>query len=251
MTLKKAWPTTREAVSFTCCRHSFNLRDGTGVTERPGPLPKCTHTALGAWGCSPAVAVAVADGVPAQVAVAVAGGEGVDDVLAVVMVPAAAVGVPVLPCGVQEGPGAGWGWDQGWGEDWGGNWEGRGLDWDGDWGWTSTAVGVRLGQGWAGLDWDQSGDEDGMSTGMGIRGGAGYGPRWTSTGAGTGSALGDQNGSGMDWDRATGMDHGTRMGTGMEQPCNGANWWTRTSPGMGTDDPRDEDRLLLSLPSCS
>lgn len=56
-----------------------------------------------AQGCSPAVAVAVADGVPAQVAVPVAGGEGVDDVLAVVMVPAAPVRVPVFPCG--EGAG--------------------------------------------------------------------------------------------------------------------------------------------------
>lgn len=44
------------------------------------------------------VAVAVADGVPAQVAVAVARGEGVDDVLAVVVVPAAPVRVPVLSC---------------------------------------------------------------------------------------------------------------------------------------------------------
>lgn len=125
MTLKKAWPTTREAVSFTCCRHSFNLRDGTGVRGGwPGwdPLPKYTHTPLGTRGCSPAVAVAVADGVPAQVAVAVAGGEGVDDVLAVVMVPAAPVGVPVLPCGhgtgCRQGRGQrggvwvklGWGW---------------------------------------------------------------------------------------------------------------------------------------------
>ncbi|XP_065551047.1 adenine phosphoribosyltransferase-like isoform X3 [Lathamus discolor] len=42
-----------------------------------------------AGGCSPAVAVAVADGVPAQVAVPIARSEGVDDVLAVVMVPAA------------------------------------------------------------------------------------------------------------------------------------------------------------------
>lgn len=216
---------------------------GHGETGTPPQI--YTHAAPGTWGGSPAVAVAVADGVPAQVAVAVAGGEGVDDVLAVVMVPAAPVGVPVLPCGVQEG--AGWGW----GEVWGGNWEGRGWDEDGDWGWTSTAMGVRLGQGWAGLDWDQSGDEDGMSTGMGIRGGTGYGLCWSSTGAGTGPAPGDQNGSGMDWDRATGMDHGTRMGTGMEQPCNGANWWTGTSNGMGTDDPRDGDRLLLSLPSCS
>lgn len=44
------------------------------------------------------ITVAVADGVPAQVAVAVAGGEGVDDVLAVVVVTAAPVCVPVLPC---------------------------------------------------------------------------------------------------------------------------------------------------------
>lgn len=43
------------------------------------------------------VAVAVADGVPAQVAIAIAGSEGVDDVLAVVVVPAAPVRVPVLP----------------------------------------------------------------------------------------------------------------------------------------------------------
>lgn len=48
-------------------------------------------------GCSPAVAVAVADGVPAQVAVPIAGGEGVDDVLAVVMVPAAPVCVLMFP----------------------------------------------------------------------------------------------------------------------------------------------------------
>ena len=64
----------------------------------------------------------MADGVPAQVAVAVAGGEGVDDVLAVVMVPAAAVGVAVLPCRVRAGGNAtggctqlGWCWDWGWG----------------------------------------------------------------------------------------------------------------------------------------
>lgn len=50
-----------------------------------------------AQGCSLAVAVTVADGVPAQVAVPVAGGEGVDDVLAVVMVPAAPVCVPMFP----------------------------------------------------------------------------------------------------------------------------------------------------------
>lgn len=55
------------------------------------------------------VAVAVADGVPAQVAVAVAGGEGVDDVLAVVMVPAAPVRVPVLPCRENVGYRQGWG----------------------------------------------------------------------------------------------------------------------------------------------
>lgn len=61
------------------------------------------------WGRSPVVAVAVADGVPAQVAVAVAGGEGVDDVLAVVMVPAAPVRVPVLPCGENVGYRQGWG----------------------------------------------------------------------------------------------------------------------------------------------
>lgn len=61
--------------------------------------------------CSPAVAVAVADGVPAQVAVPVAGGEGVDDVLAVVMVPAAPVRVPVFPC--REGTGCRQGWGGG------------------------------------------------------------------------------------------------------------------------------------------
>lgn len=54
---------------------------------------------------SPVVAVAVADGVPAQVAVAVAGGEGVDDVLAVIVVPAAPVRVPVLPCREMGGAG--------------------------------------------------------------------------------------------------------------------------------------------------
>lgn len=70
----------------------------------------------------------MADGVPAQVAVAVARGEGVDDVLAVVVLPAAPVRVPVLPCmetgaagraGAGLGSGLdwagarlGWGWDQ-------------------------------------------------------------------------------------------------------------------------------------------
>lgn len=96
--MKKAWPTTLEAVSFTLCRHSFNLP---GAEQGSGGW----HPAGGwqggpgqVWGRSPEVAVAVADGVPAQVAVAVARGEGVDDVLAVVVVPAAPVRVPVLPC---------------------------------------------------------------------------------------------------------------------------------------------------------
>lgn len=43
------------------------------------------------------VTVTVADGVPAQVAVPIAHSEGVDDMLAVVMIPAAPVRVPVLP----------------------------------------------------------------------------------------------------------------------------------------------------------
>jgi len=134
MTLKKAWPTTREAVSFTCCRHSFNLPGGTAGVRGTGGAAGGAGTPLG-WrdaaghgrrrGCSPAVAVAVADGVPAQVAVPVAGGEGVDDMLAVVMVPAAPVRVLVLPCsegtGCRQGwgaprarTGAGWGWGPGW-----------------------------------------------------------------------------------------------------------------------------------------
>lgn len=60
-----------------------------------GGMSGCPGAGLGS---SPVVAVAVADGVPAQVAVAVARGEGVDDVLAVVVVPAAPVRVPMLPC---------------------------------------------------------------------------------------------------------------------------------------------------------
>lgn len=63
MTLKKAWPTTREAVSFTRRRHSFNLPRGThgvrgagGVGRTPprdgevlrgaGPLT-CGHSRSG------------------------------------------------------------------------------------------------------------------------------------------------------------------------------------------------------------
>lgn len=126
MTLKKAWPTTREAVSFTRRRHSFNLPWGrAGVRggrrgcrrrwDPPGWRDAAGHGRP--WGHSPAVAVAVADGVPAQVAVPVAGGEGVDDMLAVVMVPAAPVRVPVLPC--REGTGCRQGWGgparMGWG----------------------------------------------------------------------------------------------------------------------------------------
>ena len=144
MTLKKAWPTTREAVSFTCRRHSFNLPRGTAGVKgarggcRRGWDPPGWRDAAGhgrARGRSPAVAVAVADGVPAQVAAAVAGGEGVDDVLAVVMVPAAAVGVLVLPC--REGTGYGQGCRQGWGAPhaW------TGTRWGWDQGWTGTELG--------------------------------------------------------------------------------------------------------------
>lgn len=90
------------------------------------------------WGCSPAVTVAVADGVPAQVTVPIAGGEGVDDVLAVVMVPAAPVRVPVLPC--REGMGFRQGCRQGWGapHTW------AGARWDWDQGWTGQGLGSEL-----------------------------------------------------------------------------------------------------------